>query len=146
MTLKPGATKPMSIALSALFEQPTFNYPYKQTIQKQISEQTSRGITSSIFTDYDFIILFNRIDAANLERVREALPQTSGGKRKARMVFLREYGFKNKSEIWNPPRQPDGSFSKEVWNNTVSQIKVSFKGFLKKEMGWTQPPPGAKQT
>jgi hypothetical protein len=145
----PGGKTPRGVALAALFENHLFNYPYKEKIKQSAKQQTSRGLTQLTLLKYDYLILFDYSDLARIERLKDAVLNKSGGKAgakdKAKTILLDKYVKSKWSEIWEPTKQAGGSHSREDWNRTVSNIRVSSKDFLKKELGWVQPLKGAVQ-
>jgi hypothetical protein len=145
-----GEKAPKDVALAALFDNKFFNYSYKEKIKQSIKQQTSRGLTHSAFLKYDYLVFFNYSDMASMERLKHAVLDKHGDKAvakgKAEPILLGKYGKSKWSEIWEPSKQKDGSLSRQDWNRTVSNIKISFKGFLKKELAWVQPPKGAVQS
>lgn len=145
MHLLDGGKAPVPTALAALFDNDRFNYPYKKDVRQTTESWKSRGLPKDLFTTYDFILLFNTSSAANLERLKTALPQKKGKSATengmGEIVMLGEYGKSGNKQIWDPP----SPYTKDGWNKVMANIKVSFREFLKKETGWAQPPIGAKQ-
>lgn len=143
MEMLEGTRPPDPTALDALFDNKLFKYPFKAQIAKQARENSSRGLTQRLFTDYDFIILFTRLDIANLMRIRDALKSANGPsaapRGKGKVVLLGEYGGLKEVEIFNPSGKKMKQESRAEWNGVVSNIKVAFKGFLKKELDWKKP-------
>ena len=144
-----GGKAPSAVALDALFDNKLFNYPYKEKIRLSTNRQRSRGLTKVTFLTYDYIILFNHNDSVRIQKLKATLRKKFGNKAvqkgKGKTILLGEYGTSKYDEIWDPPRADGKTQSREDWNRTVSNIKVSFKGFLKEEMDWIQPSPGAIQ-
>ncbi len=147
--MTPGEKAPNEVALAALFDNKFFDYPYKQKIKQSVEQQTSRGLNKSTFSKYDYLIFFNYSSMASIERLRDAVRNQHGDKAvakgKAETILLGKYAKSKWSEIWDPRKQADGSQSRQDWNRTVADIKLAFKSFLKKELGWVQPPKGAVQ-
>lgn len=145
-----GGKPPKEVALAALFDNGLFNYPYKEKVKQSVSRHTSRGLTHKAFTDYDSIVVFSHQHKTKMERLKEAMrirrgEQTVNGS-KGKLILLGEYGAGKTADIWEPQAEGEAKTQKrEDWNRTVGTIKIAFKSFLKKELGWVQPPPGAKQ-
>lgn len=145
--IKEGFSPPQPTALAALFDNKLFNYPYKQDVKRGIESRRSRGISKTIFKTYDYILVFTDREEDNLIRLRKLLIDNNGrdavtAKRKGKVMHLGRYLTSDgaRREIVAPKNDGD----REQWNAKVSQIKTSIKAFLKGELGWKQPPPGAK--
>ena len=139
-----GGKAPNEVALAALFDNKLFNYAYKEQIKHSASQHKARGLRRKTFIRYDYIILFNRFDRNIMEKLRDATHKQLGkdfvNKDKGKLVVLGEYGNSGNAEIWEPRKEGEEKTQKrEDWNRTVANIKLSFKGFLKKELGWVQP-------
>ncbi len=146
-----GGKAPNEVALAALFDNNFFNYAYKEQIKQSAWQHKARGLRRKTFSRYDYIILFNRLDRNVMERLRDATQRQLGkqfvNKDKGKLVLLGEYGKSGNAEIWEPRKEGEEKTQKrEDWNRTVANIKLSFKAFLKKELGWVQPSKGANQT
>jgi len=59
---------------------------------------------------------------------------------KGKTILLGEYGPSKYSETWEP-RTNDRTNPqyRADWDKTVWNIKASFRGFLKQELGWNEP-------
>lgn len=135
-----GNKPPTALALDALFDNRLFNYPYKEQIQKETHEYRLRGLKEGVFRNHDYIFLFNRHDRTRMERLREAMVAKRGAAavrpNRGKLVLLGEYEDPAKATILDPPNTREG------WNRTMGRIKISFKKFIIKELGWVQPPKG----
>lgn len=145
--IKEGFSPPQPTALAALFDNKLFNYPYKQDVKRGIESRRSRGISKTIFKTYDYILVFTDREEDNLIRLRKLLISNNGrddvmAKRKGKVMHLGRYLTSDgaRREIVAPKNDGD----REQWNAKVAQIKTSIKAFLKGELGWKQPPAGAK--
>jgi hypothetical protein len=69
----PGGKTPRGVALTALFDNHLFNYPYKEKIKQSVKQQTSRGLTQLTLLRYDYLILFNYSGIARIERLKDAV-------------------------------------------------------------------------
>lgn len=148
LDLQDGNAPPLSTPLAALFNNGLFNYPYKQEVKKGIEARRSLGITKTIFKTYDYILVFTDREEDNLIRLRRLLIDKNGrdaatARRKGKVIHLGRYltADGGRKEITAPKNNGD----REQWNAKVGQIKIATKAFLKGEMGWKQPPQGAKQ-
>ena len=54
-------------------------------------------------------------------------------------LLLGQFGTSKYDEIWEPKKYDGGIQKREDWNKTIANIKVSFKAFLEKELGWVKP-------
>lgn len=149
LAMKEGKASPQPTALAALFDNKLFNYPYKQDIKKEIESRRSRGITKTIFKNYDYILVFTDREEDNLIRLRKLLISSNGkdavtANRKGKVMHLGRYLTSDgaRREIVAPKNDGD----REQWNAKVAQIKTSIKAFLKGELDWKQPPVGAHST
>jgi hypothetical protein len=138
-----GEIPPNEVALAALFAKETSMLPQQQKIKESVYQRKSRGLDRAMFTRYDYLIFFNHSDIATVERLREAMRATkiqTVQQGKGKTILLGEYGPSKYSEIWEPRTndrtnpQYRADWDKAVWN-----IKASFRGFLKQELGWNEP-------
>lgn len=148
LDLKDGNSPPLPTPRDALFDNKLFNYPYKQVVKKAIEARRSLGITKTIFKTYDYILVFTDREEDNLIRLRKLLIDKHGrdaatARRKGKVIHLGRYLTTDggRKEIVAPTNDGD----REQWNAKVGQIKIAIKAFLKGELGWKQPPQGAKQ-
>lgn len=145
-TLQAGRT-PDAFAMQSLFDNKLFNYPYKQTVQDRIRSRPSRGIPSNMFRDFDYIFVFIFQHHTEVQKLKQLTRQTLGEawapRDKGRIVMLGEYRGAKSCEIFGPRRVNGKEGSLDDWQKCTSNIKVAFKGWLKEELGWQQPPPGA---
>ncbi|ETN39186.1 uncharacterized protein HMPREF1541_05409 [Cyphellophora europaea CBS 101466] len=141
--LTPGESKPFSLALSALFDNKMFNYPYKAPIRQNASNRRARGLPADLFSGYDFILVFTRDERDILEKLRDSVGGASMVTRKAnsraRIVLLGEYGHHANTEIPPPAKSDDEAESRESWQRIARKIKTCIKAFLTKETGWAAP-------
>ncbi|KAG8631637.1 hypothetical protein KVT40_000777 [Elsinoe batatas] len=140
-----GNDTPVDLAMQALFDNKLFNHPYKAKIEASVRSSRSRGPELSLFKDYDYILVFNRQVETNLVRLRQELVKAGGlsvaPKGKGQIKLLGEYGNSKNAVIYHPVELKAIKSELERWQKTVSMIKVAYKGFLKKELGWVQPLP-----
>jgi len=141
----PGGIKPNEVAVAALFDNKTYDYPFKATVKDALLSRRSKGLRRSIFKDYDFILVFTAREHDNMLALRKALlakygkeAAPRGGAKLLHLGrFLSSDGIPR--EIVDPATNKDGSKSRQNWNQKVSQIKTAIKAFLKEETKWTQP-------
>ncbi|TKX22480.1 hypothetical protein C1H76_5262 [Elsinoe australis] len=140
-----GNEAPVEHAMTALFDNKMFDFPYKATIRTQTESSRSRGPELSLFKDYDYILIFTRFMDTNLVRLRQQLIKEGGQsvapKGKGQIKLLGEYGNAKQAAIYHPNKLPDPKEDIEKWKKTVSVIKIAYKNFLKQELGWKQPEP-----
>ncbi|KAF4553543.1 Hypothetical protein D9617_6g092740 [Elsinoe fawcettii] len=138
-----GNQAPVEVAMQALFDNKLFNYPYKAKIQADVKASRSRGPELSLFKDYDYVLVFTRQMETNLVRLRQDMVKAGGQsvapKGKGQIKLLGEYSNSKTSSIYHPVEMKNIEGELEKWKKTVSMIKVAYKGFLKKELGWVQP-------
>ncbi|KAJ9150795.1 hypothetical protein NKR23_g3345 [Pleurostoma richardsiae] len=151
MSLSAGNRAPNAVPLEAVFDNKSYDYPFKKAIQDEMTSRRSRGLPKDIFRIYDYIMVFTGREHDNMLQLRRALVAEEGKdiapKGKGRLLHLGHYltldGIPR--EIVDAPKKPDGTDSRENWNFKVSsQIKIGLKGFLRQEMGWKQPAQNAK--
>jgi protein-tyrosine-phosphatase len=136
-----GDVPPNSSAVDSLFNNTAFDFPFKETIKKQISSSRSRGLPSDLFSTFDFVIVFTRRHELKLIKLRELLLEKFGSsarpRKKGKIVLLGDYlTGKPGSEIYEP--------ADKLWSNTTAVIKLSTRSFLQKEIGWVRPTPDGK--
>lgn len=96
-----------------------------------ILQSRSRGINDTIFSIYDFILVFTQQEFTGLLALKKALIAAKGEEiapqDKGRIVHLGAYISKdgNPISITDAKRGPDGEHVRAEWNKTTSQIKVS---------------------
>ncbi|KAF2225426.1 hypothetical protein BDZ85DRAFT_257483 [Elsinoe ampelina] len=143
-----GNDTPVDLAMQALFDNKLFNHPYKAKIEASVRSSRSRGPELSLFKEYDYILVFNRQVETNMVRLRQELVKAGGlsvaPKGKGQIKLLGEYGNSKNAVIYHPVELKAIKGELERWQKTVSMIKVAYKGFLKKELGWEQPTPKAQ--
>ena len=140
-----GGAKATDAAVAALFDNKTFNHPFKKTVRDALDARRSRGLRRTIFKDYDFVLVFTAREHDNMLALRKALAAKHGKdvapKSGAKVLhlgrFLSSDGIPR--EIITPLPSLDGPASREKWNQKVSQMKTAVKAFLKEEMKWSQP-------
>ncbi|KAI0154759.1 hypothetical protein GGR57DRAFT_464945 [Xylariaceae sp. FL1272] len=145
-----GNKPPVETPMSALFDNKFFSYPYKAQIRSGMMAQRSRGITKDIFK-VDYVLVFTRREYKNLVLLRKTLLNLYGTtvvpEGKGVIVNLGHYlGQGKKREILDAKKDEHGNFSRENWLVTTAEIKTAVKAFLKKELNWVQPEPGARQS
>jgi hypothetical protein len=147
--LQAGGVEANETAMAALFDNKSYDYPFKKTVKEALEKRRSKGLQKSVFKDYEFIIVLTAREHDNMIALRKALIAKDGNgaaqKGKGRVLHLGRYltldGIPR--EIIDPPKNQDGTASRNNWNWKVSQIKTAIKGFLKQEMKWNQPDPKA---
>ncbi|KAM7198821.1 hypothetical protein V8F33_004835 [Rhypophila sp. PSN 637] len=148
----PGNELPNPIALASVFDNKCYPYPFKSTIQTQMTKHHSVGLTEKAFKNYDYIIVFTNREHDNMVRLKDALIQSGkvsarekGGK--GRVLHLGTYIPQRNGkpkEILNVPSKLDEATGKQTesrgdWNKKAGEIKTALKVFLKDEMGWVMP-------
>ncbi|KAK3940176.1 hypothetical protein QBC46DRAFT_386150 [Diplogelasinospora grovesii] len=143
MPLVDGGQAPNLIAMSALFDNKSYDFPFKKGITEKIMNRTSRGLKRDIFLEYDFIIVFTNREHDNMIKLKNAIKKNAEGKkitalRKGRVLHLGTYLNPDgpPKEILAPLK---GKEDREIWNRKVAEIKTAIKQFLKQEMKWKQP-------
>jgi protein-tyrosine-phosphatase len=139
-----GDAKPNPTAAAALFDNKTYDYPFKQTIKSTFEKRGSIGLKRHLFQYYDYIMVFTAREHDNMIVLKQALVEKDGKdmapKGKGRVLHLGRYltldGIPR--EIVDP-KAAGGTGTREEWNFKVSQIKTAVKAFLKQEFGWKQP-------
>jgi protein-tyrosine-phosphatase len=140
-----GGALPQDVALDAVFDNKTFEQPFKKTIRDSLNARRSRGLTKDMFKRYDFVIVFTSREHDNTTKLKQALRDKYGNdvfdKGKGRVLHLGAYLTTSGApkEIVVPKVTKPGAEGRQQWNAKVSQIKTAIKGFLKKEMDWAAP-------
>ncbi|KAK0633977.1 hypothetical protein B0T14DRAFT_415668 [Immersiella caudata] len=140
-----GGALPQDVALDAVFDNKTFEQPFKKTFRNSLSARRSRGLTKDTFKRYDFVIVFTSREHDNATKLKQALGDKYGqevvAKGKGRVLHLGAYLAASGApkEIVVPKVTKPGAEGRQQWNAKVSQIKTAIKGFLKKEMEWVAP-------
>lgn len=58
-------------------------------------------------------------------------------------MMLGEYGNRSSSEIYGVPKDVvDDGLRRREWDRVMGQIRVSFRGWLREELGWEKPEEG----
>jgi protein-tyrosine-phosphatase len=146
-----GGQTPTYAAVSSVFDNKLFEYPFKKNVKDHIAARRSRGLTKDMFTKYDYIIVFTNREHDNVIKLKEALVRAYGrsatARGKGRVLhlggFLTLDGMPR--EITTPDKALDGTQSRDNWNWKTSQIKTAIKQFLKSEMKWNMPSQKALQ-
>ncbi|KAM7210632.1 hypothetical protein V8F06_013989 [Rhypophila decipiens] len=148
----PGNELPNPVALASVFDNKSYPYPFKSTIQTRMTKHRSVGLTEDAFKTYDYIIVFTNREHDNMVRLKDALIQSGkisarekGGK--GRVLHLGTYIPQRNGkpkEILNVPSKLDEATGKRSesrgdWNKKAGEIKTALKAFLKDEMGWVMP-------
>lgn len=140
-----GNKIPNKTAMDALFDNNLFKYPFKATIKKEIEEKRSRGIRKDLFSVYDYILVFDEPSFETMKKLKGTFKKDLGEsvvpKGKGKIVHLGKFkDDDNKTtDLWNPATTGNDKVDREKWNTALGKIKVSFKTWLGKEMGWTKP-------
>jgi len=121
-----------------------FSFPVKDELYRDTLERKSRGLPPGLFTDWDYILVFNHKDKEYLERLRAAALLARGTKSvkedMGKIRLLGEYSGTKEVIIYEPRRTGEKKVqTREGWNGCVGVIKFAFKAFLKKQLGWVQP-------
>ncbi len=141
----PGDVGPSETAMAALFDNKSYDYPFKTVVRAAATKRKSRGLSRKVFGDFDYIIVFTSREHNNMVSLRQAIVakdgQEAAPRGRGRIVHLGKYltldGIPR--EITNPAKNADGSDSRVNWNWKVSQMKTAIKSFLRVEMRWRQP-------
>jgi hypothetical protein len=146
MKLVNGGEKALATPATCLFEDTPFQSAFKDELWKRTLEHGSRGLTENVFTQYDFVLVFNKQHAKQLEALRAAFAAENMAKAgMGKLRFLGSYGETGNPEIWNPwTRSGEVSTSRAAWEPAVWNIKTSVEGFLRMECGWERPDQGAE--
>jgi len=145
-----GDAKANATAVQALFDNKSFDYPFKKTVKDGLDKRRSRGVRRNIFAEFDYIIVFTAREHDNMIALRKALIAKDGKaaapKGKGRVIHLGRYLTMDgvPREIIDPPKNQDGSDIRANWNFKISQIKMAIKGFLREETRWTAPKSNAQ--
>lgn len=140
-----GDKPPIKIAMDALFDNNLFKYPFKATVKKETEGKRSRGISKKLFSVYDYILVFDGPTFETVQKLKEAFKKDLGDsavpKGKGKIVHLGKFkDDDNKTvDLWNPSISGDDKVDREKWNKALGKIKISFKRWLGKELGWTKP-------
>lgn len=138
-----GGTAPNEVALAALFDKETSMAPQQRKIKESVYQRKFRGLGRAMFTRHDYLIVFNRSDIAAVETLREAVRERgmkSVEEGKGKTILLGEYGQSKYSKMWEPRTDDEAKPQYRAdWDRTVRNIRASFRGFLKKELGWIEP-------
>ena len=140
-----GGKTPDELPMASLFDNNLFLYPFKATVKERMLASKSRGVTSSLFSGYDYIFVFDRRYQNLLEQLKEAFVSKYGPasvpQDKGAIVMLGDYGKRQGFDVTNPRFHGRGEAEKnrDEWNRTTSLIKVAFKTWLRKELQWTEP-------
>ncbi|KAH6657972.1 hypothetical protein BKA67DRAFT_203401 [Truncatella angustata] len=144
MGMSKGATSPNEAAIASVFHNKNFEKikDYKTDLYVRTDARVSRGIKKDVFKQYDYIIVFTGREHDNMIRLRSAITAKDGKdaapKGKGRVVHLGSYSSTDGSvkEIVDPPKNKDGTHSRDEWNKKVAELKIAIRGFLHKEMEW----------
>lgn len=148
LAMSKGGQPTNDVAIAAVFDNKSFAQIgkfQKETVQKQITSRVSQGIKRDVFKTYDFIIVFTNREHDNMIKLKQAVIASEGkdaaSKAKGRVVHLGRYSTKDGTmkEIVDPPKNKDGTQSRDEWNKKVAQLKMAIRRFLEKELGWTIP-------
>ncbi len=140
-----GGTPAKKVAVAALLDNKSYDYPFKKTVREALAARRSRGLSRNVFKDYDFIIVLTSREHDNMVALKKALVAKDGKdaapRGKGRVLHLGRYLAQDNipTEIYDPSPNEDGSDSRENWNRKVSQLKTAIKAFLREEMSWSQP-------
>ncbi|KAK3044702.1 hypothetical protein LTS18_000583, partial [Coniosporium uncinatum] len=150
-SLSQGEKKANPLALAALMDNNWFKFPVKDELYRDTLERKSRGLPPGLFTDWEYILVFNHKDKEYLERLRAAVLLARGIKfvkeDMGKIRLLGEYSGNKEVIIYEPKRIGEEKVqTREGWNGCVGVIKFAFKAFLKKQLGWVQPSPAKSQT
>lgn len=146
MDFEDTAKKPYPMAMDAVFDNKSYNHPFKNDIRDMMNARRSRGLRKNTFDLYDYIIVFTYREHDNMIKLKEALQNRLGGPtpvpRKGRVLHLGAYLTGPRGgpprEI-GVPKKVNGNPSRAAWNQKVAEIKTALKGFLKQEMKWSLP-------
>ena len=94
-------------------------------------QSRSRGLTTNLFSTYDYILVFTQREFSNLLALKKALVAAKGAsiapRNKGLIVHLGSYISKdgNPIPITDAKTDDNGQHVRGEWNKTTSQIKVS---------------------
>lgn len=139
-----GGDAPNSTALRSLFENEAVrNLPFAEQLHQRFQNQHSRGVTTSLFTRYDYVIVFEEDWIPRMEKVKAAYgaklgPQFQGMGTKGRIINLATYGSFGLPNIMDGlnPTEMGGVEYRHRWDGIVGKIAASVNGWLKKELNW----------
>ncbi|KAJ3480927.1 hypothetical protein NLG97_g7948 [Lecanicillium saksenae] len=139
---KNGGVAPDRIPCTALFSSAPYDHPDKRLLEDKIATWRSRGVRTSIFRDYDYIIVFMNRDHDNMIKLRNALVKQQGQAAappgKGKLLMLGAY-LSPPSEIPDAAKNKDGSNNRDNWDKTAAQLKTAIEGFLTEEFQWMAP-------
>lgn len=146
MKMVNGGEKALATPTACLFERSLFQGSYKDELWENTLEHASRGLKKNVFTDYDFILVFNKEHAEQFEAPREAFAAEDMVKAgMGKLKLLGAYGYTGTAEIWNPwTRNGKVSQARAAWDPVVWNIQTSVEAFLETECGWKKSPDGTK--
>jgi protein-tyrosine-phosphatase len=141
--LVPGGAVPNSVAVESLFDNKSFDFPFKQRIREELEKSKSKGLPAQLFAEFDFVVVFTKGHELKMIKLRDMLIEKHGSsarpRGKGKIVLLGDYlTGKPGSEIFEPQS------TRDEWNKTTAIIKASLKSFLKQDIGWKQDTSGKK--
>ncbi|KAK3324807.1 hypothetical protein B0T19DRAFT_239347 [Cercophora scortea] len=155
-----GGQGPNATALAALFDNKSYDFPFKKTIREQTVRRKTVGMQKTCFGMYDYIIVFTNREHDNVIKLKAAVQKSAavaaagkgkgkGGleqevwRGKGRVLHLGAFISRSGSgvpwEIVGLPKNADGRESRDQWNLKVAEIKTAVKKFLEQEMRWKRP-------
>lgn len=145
---KDGGAMPDRNPRAALFDSQQYNYPDKKLLEDKVASWRSRGVRSTIFKDYDYIVVFTNREIDNMTKLRNALIKQEGPsvapRGKGKLLMLGAHlsppaEILAPAEIPNAAKNKNGTKNGDHWNKTVAQLKLAIKEFLFQEFQWAEP-------
>lgn len=145
---KDGGAMPDRNPRAALFDSQQYNYPDKKLLEDKVASWRSRGVRSTIFKDYDYIVVFTNREIDNMTKLRNALIKQQGPsvapRGKGKLLMLGAHlsppaEILAPAEIPNAAKNKNGTRNGDHWNKTVAQLKLAIKVFLFQEFKWVEP-------
>lgn len=139
---KDGGDTPSMIPRQALFDKKHYNYPDKKATEDKVGSWKSRGVTASIFKNYDYIVVLTNREHDNMIKLKQALIKKQGPsvapRGKGKLLQLGAY-LSPPGEILDAPKNKDGSNNRGNWDEKVAQMKTAIQAFLSEEFQWEEP-------
>lgn len=139
---KDGGVSPDKVPREALFDGKHYKYPDKKVVEDKVGSWRSRGVTKSIFKDYDYIVVMTNREHDNMIQLKKALIKQQGPsaapRGKGKLLMLGAYQSPP-GEILDAPKNKDGSNNRANWDKKVGQLRTAIEAFLSEEFRWEQP-------
>lgn len=132
--LQLGKETPHDATLRAIAGDGNFRSSEEQDILTRIQGHRSRGVDEWHFRKYDYMLCFNKTAFDKLQvlaaRWKEKHANDPSGATPARIILL--------SDLFLPTSVE--KLGQKERQNLVETIKAGIRGFLTRELGWTNPP------